>query len=307
MSLSHELVQDDRQLVRYLLGLLAEEETERLDEASIADEEVASRLCTVENDLVDAYVRGTLDGETLERFNSFYLASPRRRHKVRFAERFLGAVDRAPRPAPRASAASTGLNVIRRMSIAPRSKSIWRVAAAALLVVACGVLVLEDVRLRRGLREAGRESEALHERAQSLTRQLDQQRAAHAEIVREGDRIRAALPTRTTALVLLPQTRAMGPVSTIAVLPGTDVVAIDLRLEPGDFSGYQVALKDPATNDVVWRSDPLTPTASRRPPTISVAVPADVLKPQHYSFELTGRRAAATEVVGSYTLRIERT
>ena len=43
----------------------------------------------VENDLVDAYVRGTLDADTRTRFESFYMSSPRRRAKVRFARAFL--------------------------------------------------------------------------------------------------------------------------------------------------------------------------------------------------------------------------
>jgi hypothetical protein len=76
-------------LVHYLLGLLPEEDAERLDELSIADDDVASRLCATENDLIEAYVRGTLAGDTLQRFESFYLASPRRHEKVMIARRRL--------------------------------------------------------------------------------------------------------------------------------------------------------------------------------------------------------------------------
>src|SRR5215469_941662 len=93
------LAPEDRQLVRYILGLLPQKDAERLDEQSIVDDELATRLRSVENDLVDAYVCGTLDGEFLERFESFYLASPRRRDKVKFAREFLKAVDRLPKPA----------------------------------------------------------------------------------------------------------------------------------------------------------------------------------------------------------------
>jgi hypothetical protein len=95
MSVSHQALQDDQQLVRYLLGLLSERETERLDAASIEEDEVASRLVTVENDLVDAYVSGTLEPEIRERFEALYLATPLRRENVAFARRFLVAVDRA--------------------------------------------------------------------------------------------------------------------------------------------------------------------------------------------------------------------
>jgi hypothetical protein len=94
MSLPPDPGHDPVQLVRYLLGLLSEEDAERLDAASIADDEVAAQLRIAEDDLVDAYVRGLLTGDTLERFESFYLASPRRRAKVCHARTFLRAVDR---------------------------------------------------------------------------------------------------------------------------------------------------------------------------------------------------------------------
>src|SRR6185437_10437843 len=79
---------DDEQIVRYLLGALSEQETERLDQLSIADDEFASHLSAVENDLVDAYAKGELSGETLERFEAGYRRSSSRREKVRFARAF---------------------------------------------------------------------------------------------------------------------------------------------------------------------------------------------------------------------------
>ena len=291
MSLSRDPVQDDGQLVRYLLGLLPGEEADCLDEASIADDEIVARLRCVENDLVDSYVRGTLDQQTRERFESFYLKSARRREKVKFAERFLGAVDRVPAPG-----AATGSPA--------RSPFSWLVAIAALLFLACGLLLLQDLRLGRVLDQARRDSVAVDHRARGLAQQLADAHAANDDIANELDRVRSA--GSTTALVLLPQTRAIGPVSTVAVPSGAALVAFDLRLEANDFARYQVALRDPTTNQIVWRSDVLTPGESRRPATLPVSVPARVLKPRHYFLELSGRRATgAAEVIGSYAFQIE--
>jgi anti-sigma factor RsiW len=77
---------NDQTIIRYLLGSLPEEETEWIEEISFIDDEFAVRLSAVENDLVDAYVRGELSGEKLERFDSYYLASPKRRKKVKTAQ-----------------------------------------------------------------------------------------------------------------------------------------------------------------------------------------------------------------------------
>jgi hypothetical protein len=322
MSQLHESEPDDQQLVRYLLGLLPDEEAARLDELSIADDEFAWRLRAVENDLVDAYASGTLTGETAERFESFYLSSPRRRKTLRVARSFLRAVDRRDEPPD----AATGRSVERATAVEPaRAFPAWRLmAVAALLLLACGALLFDGMRLRNGLNEALRASATLDRRAQTLEQQLKDQQVANADAVEELKRARASLvlarqpaaarprqqtepasATMMTALVLLPQSRAIAPIATLALPPDKDRVRFELRLESNEFPRYQVALKDPATNQIVWRSSQIRPTSPGDKPTVSVVVPAAMLKPQHYAFELIARNAAgSTEIVGSYAVRI---
>ncbi len=337
MSFLHESGHDDQQLIRYLLGLLPDEDAERLDEASIVDDEVADRLREVENDLVDAYLNGTLAGESLERFESFYLSSPRRRQKVRFARSLLRTVNRSSSADadsgghPLHAAAVEDKTVSSRPSssnlrVVPRPKPIWRLAAvAALLLLACGTLFLRDVRLRNGLTDAQRQSAALDRRAHELERQLADQRAANAESTRELAGVRASLaalaqnsPGRsaeqagsasralaTIAVVLMPQTRSVGPVAAVTVPQGTERVRFELRLESNEFAEYQVTLKDPGTNQTVWRSGRLAAQSSGNQPAVSVMVPVTLLKPQHYSLELAGLGAAGdAQIVGGYAVRI---
>ncbi len=87
MSATHSHGRDDRLLIGYLLGSLSEDETERLDELSIADDRFAADLHAVEHDLVDAYASGALDEETRRRFELHYLSSSQGRAKVALAER----------------------------------------------------------------------------------------------------------------------------------------------------------------------------------------------------------------------------
>src|SRR5204863_1190188 len=81
-------IYSDESLERYLLGLLPEAETERMDELSFTDDAFAQALKAVEKDLVDAYVQGELSGVNLEQFKTVYLASPLRRDNVQFARAF---------------------------------------------------------------------------------------------------------------------------------------------------------------------------------------------------------------------------
>src|SRR5215831_8486181 len=138
MSSQDKKPYDDQLLARYLLGALPAEETERLDELSIVDEEVAARLSAIEYDLVDAYVRGETRGEDLARFESFYLSSAKRREKVGFARALL------ERETGTAAAPATGLPTVvtpesklppRRRSLFSRPVVQWGFAGAAAILL----------------------------------------------------------------------------------------------------------------------------------------------------------------------------
>ena len=316
MAELHAFVPNDRQIDRYLLGLLPDDESARIDEASIVDDDVAARLRIAENDLVDGYVRGTLDGETRERFERFYLSSPRRRDKVAAARRFLAAVDRAAVPA----AAVPAPDRPRWTSV--RSRSVWSAAAAAVLLLTCGGLLVDNARLRDGLRRARHDGVASDRRRETLADQLEAGRAENAETMKALAAARAALAAReraadgrppaaddsaalAPALVLSPQTRAVGPLPTIATSPLHERLAFELRLEVNEFARYRVDLKDPGSGRTVWSSGPLSARSTRGAVFVSIVVPRTVLPRRHGVLELSGLSGAGrAEPVASYTFQI---
>jgi hypothetical protein len=333
MSQPDGLMEQDLQLVHYLLGLLPEREADRLDEDSIVDDEVAARLCSVEDDLVDAYVMGTLDQTIREHFEASYLKSPRRRTKVKFARRFLTVVDRAssaPSVPPTAVACSPSnrvhrfplhLGTSKPDSSVHQSRVRWPfMTAAASFLLACGLLV-NDVRLRDGLNQARREGAVQDPRGEVMTRPLDQARNENAHIAEalEGARVGSAEPPSAnapgttrgatssgiSATVLLPQTRSIGQPPTIRIPVGAGSIRFELRLESNDFTRYQATLKS-TSNDIVWRSQPLN-SRSNAGSYVSLVVPPSVLESQHYLFELAGVDRNGHETpVSSYAFQLER-
>jgi hypothetical protein len=307
-------VYDDQLLIRYLLGSLSEQETERLDELSIVGDDFACRLSEVENDLVDTYVSGQLSGETLERFRSSYLSSAARREKVRFAEALL-AHENGAASAPAGNTATAipestdPDNVSRRhwwLFPAPRLTLNWGFAGAMCLIIAgSGYLLREHFLLRSRLYQAQADRSAVQQREGELQKQLDAQRAResldHAEQ-------RSGTPShepKTVSFILLAETRGAGRVAPIAVPPGTDRAVLQLQLEFDDFPEYRADLRDPVTNQIVWRSRNLTtmPLGGNR--AVSVGLPASQLKRQNYTLELTGIPAnGAAEPLGSYAFRV---
>ena len=302
MTVSRESIHDG-QLARYLLGLLPDDEAERVDRLSVSSDEVAWRLRLAEDDLVDAYVRGTLDADAVERFESFYLSSEHRRQKVQFARTFAAAVDwRSGSPESPS---------LRRVTVPPRSRTVWRLAAAAAIFLLAGVALSEYLRLRTDLTVARSASVALSNRARELERQLNDERLpgppGTGKHPHPGFGPGSAPSLPAIALVLLPQTRSVGPIATIAVPDGANLVALELRLESNAFARYQAALKDPGTNRIIWRRDRITARAGDRMPTVAFTIPAGVLRSQHYSLELNGTSASGeAEVAGSYVFEVVR-
>lgn len=312
---------DGRVLVRYLLGSLSEEEAERLDELSIADDAFAWRLSAVENDLVDAYVRGELSGGELAEFRKFYLSSPKRLQKLEFAEALSSFDGKTAAAAAQARQARTGssselkqesskgLSPWRWFSV-PRLALQWGFAGGALaMMLAAGYLLLENGRLRKQTSEAQGSHAAVDQHKQELQRQLNDQRAANAEMSKELERLKESQPNldqiKTLSAVLLPPTRGAGALPTVSVARGTDLVVLLLALESDDFPAYRVGLKDPATNQTVWHSTNLEAAPGGANKIVSVSFPAHLLKPQNYVLELSGVPSSGhAEFVSGYPVHV---
>jgi hypothetical protein len=315
MSSVPESTLGDEQLVRYLLGLLPEEEAERLDEASVVDDETAARLRMAEDDLIDAYVGRALSGEVLARFESYYLASPLRREKVRFAENLRRSLDAAVARASTSAAVEPALE--RRQSGGSerpagwfawlsgwRVGSVWMLpVAATVALVLAGAFWFEDVRLRRELSEAQSLSATLEGQLELLLKTTPGGSSPSTDGDRGGTKTLPAM-----AIVLPPVTRsAAGPIATVSLAPEATRLTLELQLDSNESSGYQVALKDPGTNQIVWRSGRLAAVSHGDRVTVTVDVPAHDLKAQHYAVELSGQDAGERQhIVGTYTVQLQR-
>lgn len=306
----------DERLVDYLLGRLSDEEAAPLDELSIADEEFAWRLRAVENDLVDVYVRGGLDAATRERFTTFYLASPRRREKVMFAKSFSGAVDRA---GARPSASEPIDDSPKPAAVEGRLPPLWWLAtAAAIAAVAFGAMLMQHREFRQQLADAQKATTALEQRTRDLEQKLAEQQAVAADSATTASPVRAATtasvsvsaPTETDApttapVELSPETRAPGAVATVKLPAANTRAAFGLHLESNDFRRYQATLKDPGTDRVLWQSQWIAAATRHDAPIVSIALPVNLLKTQHYTFELAGQAATGrVDLVGSYVFEV---
>ena len=324
----------DGMIVQYLLGSLPEDETERLDELAIVDDEFAVRLQLAENDLVDAYVSGELSGETLERFTSFYLSSPKRREKVRFAQVF----QKAPDQEVVTARAAIGLPKQSRVRPADEPVSrpgwlrglfsppalVWGFAAIALLLVTAGVVV-QNRRLHAEMVQAQSERAAIQERERDLQTELDSQRSASLEKEREMESLRDKIARldqprssespggqspenlMVVPVDLAPQTRGINRLSTVSIPAAADLVTVQLELESGDYQVYRAELKPLSGGPPVWASGRLRPRAKESGRVVVVNLRPHLLKSQRYVLEVSGiSSSGGAEIVGSYPFEVKK-
>jgi CHAT domain-containing protein/lipopolysaccharide biosynthesis regulator YciM len=79
--------QDDQLTIRdYLLGLLDEDSRQAFEKQLLIDDELFEELTVSEDELVDQYLSGELDKATALLFKTFFLRTPERQKKLRFAK-----------------------------------------------------------------------------------------------------------------------------------------------------------------------------------------------------------------------------
>jgi hypothetical protein len=308
MSSREQNVFDDEYLVRYLIGALPPEETERLDEMSVAHDDFAWRLRGVENDLVDSYARSELSGETLRQFTSFYLTSSRRRKKVEFAEglrRFharSATVSEAAGESARKRAPLWGRFPSHRINLQ------FALSAALAILLLAGYLLVENARLRREATDARIQSSSADQHVRDLEKQLNEQRRSSASrgSAEQGTKSAPDIgQLKMLSLLLPPPTRGLSSIKNVTIYPDTDLLVLLLTLESVNHRRFRVTLKDPVTNGVVWSSSELEPVSVGEKKAVSVAIPARLLKQQNYNAEIVGLpQGSMTWIVGDYPFHV---
>jgi hypothetical protein len=312
---------EDRLLTQYLLRALPEEETERLDELSVASDDFAARLSSAENDLVDTYVRGELPPEESARFRSAYLSSPKRRDKVRFAETFLSFQQRvaagpvviptvAAQPEKRESAwarlsrwfrgVRSGTSRASTARFAPQ----WGLAGAALLLLlASGYLLNTNLRLRQQVSRSESARAALAQHEKDLQNQFAT-KTAGASANTEAHTAPSIDRLKVSAFVLIPSLRGSGALPIVSWSAATDLVVLKLELESTGFSTHRVAIEDSATRQTAWQSGDLKPQSEGDKQVLAFAFRPSLLKSANYLVQLSGvRDDGTTELLSIYPFR----
>lgn len=91
---------DEARIRRFLLEDLDEEERERVEELFLTDSDTRDALLLAEDELIEEYLDGSLQGVDREKFRKVFVATPQLRRKVRIARSLsnLTRAEHSPQP-----------------------------------------------------------------------------------------------------------------------------------------------------------------------------------------------------------------
>lgn len=315
---------DDNQLNQYLLGFLPEDEAERFDELSFTDDEFAERLKAAENDLIDRYIQNELDEETKKRFESYYLASPLRREKVKFAKSLqIYAEQNIEKKTEEKIVISAFIS-----NLLSNYKMQFGFAIAALLLILGGLWIFTN---RLKIPEIGQQKTPAPIETPSKNVNYNSQNEIPSAVNVDVNStptptpsenknvapspkptVPTPLPTVTpievkpiiASLVLTPPLRGENKVQSLLITGNTTKVAVQLQLETDDYKTYSISLLDPS-NKSILQSGKLKAKVIGGKRYLSLNFPAKLLADGFYSLNISGISDDGTaEIFSNYPFRV---
>lgn len=319
-------------IARYLLGELTEDQQVEIEDRAFSDQEFRANITSVENDLIDEYVRGQMSQTDSRRFESRFLASESRRKRVEFAkalaqllpetrvtERETRTVS-ATRSSWRDALAAFfhGLNPTGRFAL---------VAATLLIFLGGAWLIIQTLTLRSQLNRLQAQQQSQHNDRETLQGQVESERRRNEELLAQLNqekqqraqtdeslrRLTESVNQPTEAprsiiasLILLPGiSRGATTQPKLVLPPNASVARLQIGIEPEeDYKSFGVELRT-AGGRPVWMRDSLTARSARGGRSIRLTLPASALLPGEYELRLKGIPDKGTpEDVGFYYFEV---
>jgi hypothetical protein len=297
---------DESVMRKYLLGDLPAEERTRVEDEYFADADRFEELVGAENDLIDAYVRGTLSDSERRQFEQHYANRPERRGRIDFAKALAQAAlqGREPLSGHKGSPWSSLLSYR-----IPRPHLQWALVSGAVFLV--GILLeLQNYRLLKELQGAQasvsqlrRQDDALRQQIAGLSVQSQQgpERESNNEVAQLE-------PSADLAFRLEPHEREVDFQRDLVIPQNRSWVRLEMVLERDEFKTYEAVLMPPEHNNrAILRGKGLHSHSIGGIPVVAWRFRSNSMQSSDYIVELSGETATGRlEPVKSYSFRAVR-
>jgi len=306
--------------MRYLLGKLSDAESARLEERSFVDDRVFDLIESAEDELIDAYVGGSLSSEDRERFENKLLKSERVAERVEFAKLFSKST-----PAQLVGYEPAKTRWWDRLfEVSNIQSPAFRGVVVAGFLLAVGVIPALLWMQQRAENRLSLERAAIEQQRQQLAQQLAEQQAKTNRLAADlqtskADEVRlqqelqatkeelarsAAQPAAPASIVLFSNSiRAPGERSVLSVPSNVSTIRLKLILESDDYPSYQAKISSSA--GIVVSKAGLKTRRLGQTRTLIWVVPSQRLSTGDYAVSVEGRTSFGTyEPVADYTVRV---
>jgi anti-sigma factor RsiW len=319
-------------IARYLLGELPEEQQVEIEDRAFSDQEFMASITSVENDLIDEYVRGEMSDTDRRRFESRFLPSESRRKRVEFA-RALAQLLPETRVTERETRTVSATRSSWRDALAAFFNGLnpagrWALATVTLLILLGGAwLITQTLTFRSQLTRLQAQQQSQQKDRETLQQQVDAERRRNEELLAQLNqekqqraqtdeslrRLSESVNQPTEAprsiiasLMLLPGiSRGATTQPKLVLPPNASVARLQIGIEPEeDYKSFGVELRT-ASGRPVWMRDSLTARSSRGGRSIRLTLPASALLPGEYELRLKGiPDTGSPEDVGFYYFQV---
>lgn len=317
-------IEDERLIRQYLLGALSEEGQAMVQDRLLCDRQFFDTLVVEENELMDDYLRGALTKQSEEEFESYFLTSPERRQKLRFAKALKKRISEEALSKPH-------------MEENPRRKRLFGLegfslpsfaagAVAALIFIVVAWIAMENTRLRRQIDNARAAQAEWLERAQQserrlsdekqrnreLAQEIERERSHSSELEREAERLkqareasRAGISGSVVSLALMPGLSREGDQSNRLEIPqGTSRVKLELYPEKVGHKNYRAELRT-REGKLIWSRNGLMLRKTVSGDQVIVYLPAAILMKGDFVLMMRGVDGEENqERAGTYYFRV---
>jgi hypothetical protein len=328
---------------QYLLGVLPETESHRLEQRYLDDEAFFEEIQEIEDELIDDYAGGALTDQDRIRFEEYFLCSPERREKLQFAlaltERAVSwkeqtqtsglcLTDEARGPLAASSEEKHGPENVLPFRGPSRAVPAWRlwaaIAAAVLIAIVTGALWLRNSELRRDLLSANAEKALLQNEADASSERTEQATAEKKQAQEQAttfhDQIQALTnsleklqPTRILSafvglenLVRVTRGKNIGKPKTIKIPPNALALSLSVEFDATRFQNFEATLEHGEGHSVWSSSKALTSRVSGDKQSFTLRIPAQSLTTGAYQLIIKPTESEGKDEVACYLLKIVR-
>jgi hypothetical protein len=281
---------ENPELIRlYLLGDLDEERQEKIEERLLSDEELQAELSDSQDELIDDYALGRLSDRERTLFETNFLLSPERLHKLRLARALVRYAEAnvTKFPSMQASAPNT-----------PRQRLFHFLQTRKLAVAISSTIILLTI---------GYIGWSVYQHKQ-LKDQLAKLRSQQLKVEQELARMNTGelSPQRASmvAVTLRPLLRDSGQVSRAVITEGTEILQLRLETDENRFTLYRAVIETDEGVGLYTINDVKAKTDNGRK-VVVLNLPSRLLPAGSYQIHLSGiTTQKQPEDIGKYPFQV---